>query len=111
MSLSKISEKFVINKLKMINQGNLKLVNYDGKVYHFGDLESDLSADINIKNPNFFLNIILGGSSAFGEAHMNKDFYSSNLTKFIELAARNIDLINKFSGSVKLQTIKNLPRM
>ena len=37
MSLSKISEKFVLNKLKLIKNGNLKLVNYDGKVYHFGD--------------------------------------------------------------------------
>ena len=30
-------EKFVINKLKLIKNGNLKLINYDGKVYHFGD--------------------------------------------------------------------------
>ena len=38
MSLIKISEKFVLNKLKKISQGNLKLINYDGKVFHFGDL-------------------------------------------------------------------------
>ena len=48
MSLSKISEKFVLNKLKNISQGNLKLINYDGKVFHFGDLESKLIADIKI---------------------------------------------------------------
>ena len=30
MSLSKISEKFVLNKLKNISQGNLKLINYEG---------------------------------------------------------------------------------
>ena len=29
-------------------KGNLKLVNYDGKVYHFGDLESSLVCDIKI---------------------------------------------------------------
>ena len=107
MSLSNISEKFVINKLKLIKNGNLKLINYDGKVYHFGDLENSLSTDIKINNPRFFLNLILGGSSAFGEAHMNKDFYSSNLTNLIELTAKNINLIYKFSGSLKLQTIKN----
>ena len=48
MSLIKISERFVINKLKKISQGNLKLINYDGKVYHFGDLEDSLVADITI---------------------------------------------------------------
>tara|TARA_B100001029_G_C15047863_1_gene448453 strand:+ start:775 stop:1956 length:1182 start_codon:yes stop_codon:yes gene_type:complete len=107
MNFSNLSEKFVINKLKLIKNGNLKLVNYDGKVYHFGDLEDTLTADIKIKNPKFYLNIILGGSSALGEAHINKDFYTTNLTNFIELTARNIDLIYKFSGSLKLQTIKN----
>ena len=107
MSLIKISERFVLNKLKKISQGNLKLINYDGKVFHFGDLESKLSSDIKINNPNFYLNVVMGGSSALGEAHMKKDFYSSNLTNLIELTARNINTIYSFSGSLKLQKIKN----
>ena len=107
MSLIKISERFVLNKLKKISQGNLKLINYDGKVFHFGDLESKLSSDIKINKPNFYLNVIMGGSSALGEAHMKKDFYSSNLTNLIELTARNINTIYSFSGSLKLQKIKN----
>ena len=107
MSLFKISEKFVLSKLKNISQGNLKLINYDGKVFHFGDLESKLSSDIKINNPNFYLNVVMGGSSALGEAHMKKDFYSSNLTNLIELTARNINTIYSFSGSLKLQKIKN----
>ena len=108
MSLFKISEKFVLNKLKSIKTGNLKLVNYDGQVYHFGNLEESFTADIKIINPNFYLNIILGGSSALGEAHISKDFYSTNLTNLIELTAKNIKLIHSFSGSAKLQTIKNI---
>ncbi len=107
MSFKKISEKFVLNKLKKINKGNLKLVNYDGKVFHFGDLENELSANIKINNSNFYLNVILGGSSAFGEAHINKDFYTTNLTDLIELTARNIKLIYKFSGTLKIQKIKS----
>ena len=107
MSLIKISERVVLNKLKKISQGNLKLINYDGKVFHFGDLESKLSSDIKINKPNFYLNVIMGGSSALGEAHMKKDFYSSNLTNLIELTARNINTIYSFSGSLKLQKIKN----
>ena len=107
MSLTKFSEKFVLNKLKKISQGNLKLINYDGKVFHFGDLESKLSSDIKINNPNFYLNVVMGGSSALGEAHMKKDFYTSNLTNLIELTAKNINTIYSFSGSLKLQKIKN----
>ena len=46
MSLFKISEKFVLNKLRFIKKGNLKLVNYDGQVYLFGDLKESFNADI-----------------------------------------------------------------
>ena len=63
MSLFKITEKFVLNKLKNISQGNLKLINYDGKVFHFGDLESKLSSNIKINKPNFYLNVVMGGLS------------------------------------------------
>jgi len=108
MSVTKLTEKFIIRKLEKIKNGNLKLVNYDGKVYHFGDLENSLTADIKINNPKFYSNIILGGSSALGEAHINKDFYSSDLKNLIELTAKNIDIIHTFSGSLKLQTIKNI---
>ena len=108
MSLIKISEKIILNKLKKIEYGSLKLINYDGQVFHFGDLESELTADIKINNSRFYFNIILGGSSALGEAHMSKDFYSSNLTNLIELTARNIKLVHSFSGSLRIQKIKNL---
>ena len=113
MSFLKISEKIVLNKLKKIKNGNLKLINYDGKVFHFGSLESNLSADIKINNPKFYFNIISGGSSALGEAHMNRDFYTSNLTNLIEISAKNIELVYSFSGSLKIKkiAIKRAKRM
>jgi len=107
MSLFKISEKIVLNKLKKIEFGSLKLINYDGQVFHFGNLENELTADIKINNEKFYFNIIVGGSSALGEAHMSKDFYSTNLTNLIELTARNIRLVHSFSGSLRIQKIKN----
>ena len=107
MSFLKVTEKIILNKLKKIKYGNLKLINYDGKVFHFGNLESALSADIKINSSKFYFNIISGGSSALGEAHMNKDFYTSNLTNLIEISARNIELVYSFSGSLKIKKIKN----
>ena len=107
MSLFKISEKIVLNKLKKIEYGSLKLINYDGQVFHFGNLEDELTADIKINNEKFYFNIIVGGSSALGEAHMSKNFYSTNLTNLIELTARNIRLVHSFSGSLRIQKIKN----
>ena len=97
MSLLNISEKFVLNKLKNLKKGNLRLVNYDGKVFHFGDLESSLTADIQINNKNFFFNIIVGGSSALGESYIKKDFYSSNLTNFYRRMTRS-EVVLRRSG-------------
>ena len=107
MSFLKVTEKIILNKLKKIKYGNLKLINYDGKVFHFGNLESALSADIKINSSKFYFNIISGGSSALGEAHMNKDFDTTNLTNLIEISARNIELVYSFSGSLKIKKIKN----
>ena len=58
----KISDDLYMNKLQNIKRGNLRLVNYDGKVYHFGELENELTADIKINNQKFFFKLILGGS-------------------------------------------------
>ena len=107
MSIYKIAEQFVLNKLKKLENGRLRLSNHDGEVFNFGKNSSPLMADILITNKKFYLNIILGGSSALGEAYVNKEFITSDLTKLIEITARNIQLIYTFSGSVKLQTIKN----
>tara|TARA_Y100001970_G_scaffold293443_1_gene440243 strand:- start:1252 stop:2439 length:1188 start_codon:yes stop_codon:yes gene_type:complete len=108
MSLAKIAEKFVMNKLNLIQYGNLRLINYDGKVYHFGNLNDSFTSDIKILNKRFYFNIIIGGGSALGEAYMNKDISTSNLTMLIELFAKNIKLIYSFSGKIKVQTVKNI---
>ena len=108
MSLAKIAEKFILNKLNLIQHGNLRLINYDGKVYHFGNLKETTTADIKIFNRKFYFNIILGGGSALGEAYMNKDVSSSNLTILIELLAKNIAIIYSFSGKIRAQVIKNI---
>ena len=107
MNFNKIAENYTLSKLKLLETGSLKLINYDGKEFSFGNPNSSLKADIKIINAKFYLNIILGGSSALGESYVDKDFETSDLTKLIEITARNINLIYKFSGSIKLQTIKN----
>ena len=96
MNFNKFSEKFILSKLKTLENGSLKLENYDGKVYQFGDLKKELKADIQINNPKFFTKLIMGGSSALAEAFIKKDFYTSNLTSLIELSARNIKFFLSF---------------
>ena len=96
LSPYKISENFVLKKLKSIKNGSLTLNNYDGKLYNFGDQNSNLKSEIKIHNPKFYFDIIRGGSSALAESYIKNDFETSNLPSLIELTAKNINITTSF---------------
>ena len=111
MNIKILSDKIVFNILKNIQFGYLELVNHDGEVYKFGDPNDTLKANIKIKNSNFTFNLIKGGSVGFAESYMKNDFETDNLSNLIEVTARNIKQIHKFSGVLDfpfLNFIKNI---
>ena len=102
MNLNKLSDKIVFNSLKFIKHGNLKITNHDGKEYTFGNSNERLSADLKINKPGLTFKIIKNGSVGLAEAYMDNYFETNNLTNLIELAAKNIKIVHKFSGSFDL---------
>ena len=58
-----------------------------------------------IKKPNFTYNLVSGGSIGFAECYMRGEFETNNLSNLIELTARNIKIIYKFSGLLDLPII------
>ena len=98
MFLNNTADKLVFNFLNKINYGYLELTTYDGKVLKFGNPNEKLYANILIKKPDFNYNLIRGGSIGFAESYMRGEFETDNLSNLIELTARNIDIIYKFSG-------------
>ncbi len=98
MFLHNIADKLVFKFLKKINYGFLELTTCDAKVLKFGDPNQKLKANILIKKPNFNYNLIRGGSIGFAESYMKGEFETDNLSNLIELTARNIEVIYKFSG-------------
>ena len=106
----RISENFVLRKLKSISNGSLILNNHDGKFHYFGDKNSNLKSQIKINNPKFYFNIVSGGSSALAESYIKNDFETSNLPSLIELTAKNIEIIHKFSGILNVAILKNIFR-
>ena len=93
-----ISDNISFKALKLIKNGRLNLTNYDGKKYSFGEEGKDLNVDLIIKKPGFTFGIIHKGSIGLAEAYMRGDFETNNLSDLIELTARNIKIIYKFSG-------------
>ena len=102
MNLNKLSDKIVFNSLKFIKYGNLKITNHDGKEYTFGNSNEILNADLKINKPGLTFKIIKNGSVGLAEAYMDNYFETNNLTNLIELAAKNIKIVHKFSGSFDL---------
>ncbi len=98
MKLSTLSDKIVFNILKDIEFGYLELFNHDGECYKFGNPNDPLKAKIIVKKSNFTFDLIKGGSVGFAESYMKNDFETDNLSNLIEITARNIKRIYKFSG-------------
>ena len=98
MKLSTLPDKIVFNILKDIEFGYLELLNHDGKQFKFGNPNDSLKAKIIIKKSNFTFDLIRGGSVGLAESYMKNDFETDNLSNLIEITARNIMQIYKFSG-------------
>ena len=108
MFLNKAADKLVFKFLNKINYGYLELTTFDGKVLRFGNSNENLKANIIIKSPNFNYNLIIGGSVGFAESYMRGEFETNNLSNLIELTARNIQVIYKFSGLLDFPIINLL---
>ena len=96
--LNKISDSIVFNTLKKIHYGYLEVTTFEGDTLKFGNPEEKLKAKIFIKHPNLNYNLIKGGSIGLAESYIQNYFETDNLTDLIEITARNIKLIYKFSG-------------
>ena len=98
MSLYNISDQIVFKILRNIEQGYLEIIKYDGELLKFGNPNSSLKSVLKIKKPSFSFNLIKGGSVGFAESYMRDEFETDNLSNLIEITARNIKIIYKFSG-------------
>ena len=108
MSLYNLSDKIVFKILKDIEYGYLEITKYNGELLKFGNSQSPLKAILKIKKPNFTFNLIKGGSVSFAESYMRDEFETDNLSNLIEITARNIKIIHKFSGLLDFPIINYL---
>ncbi|MFL2892139.1 MAG: class I SAM-dependent methyltransferase [Candidatus Pelagibacter sp.] len=98
MNLNNWSDKIVFSSLKLIKKGHLILTNYDDEKYLFGDPSQKLKVKIKINKAGLTYQIVKSGSTGLAEAYMRGDFETDDLTNLIELTAKNINLVYKFSG-------------
>ena len=102
--INNFSKKIAFSALKMIRHGKIIVIDYDNSKYEFGNDES-LVVFVKINRSDFFKKIISKGSIGMAEAYMNNEFETDDLSKLIELTAKNIEIIHKFSGILDLSFI------
>ena len=105
--INNLSKRIAFSALKMIKYGKIIVTDYDRNKYIFGSDES-LVVFIKINKSDFFKKIISKGSIGMAEAYMNNEFETDNLSKLIELTAKNIEIVHKFSGILDLSFINYL---
>jgi len=108
MGLYNFSDQIVFKILRDIKHGYLEITKYNGELLKFGNPNSPLKSVLKIKKPNFTFNLIKGGSVGFAESYMRNEFETDNLSNLIEITARNIKIIYKFSGLLDFPMINYL---
>ena len=105
MLIYKISDLIVFNALKSIKHGFLEIKKVNGEVLKFGNPDETLKVFLEIKDESLNYNLIKSGSIGLGESYMKDFFITNNLSDLIELTAKNIKTIYKFSGIFDLPFI------
>jgi len=98
MLIYKISDSIVFNALENIKHGFLEIKKINGDVLKFGNPNENLKVYLEIKDESLNYNLIKNGSIGLGESYMKDFFTTNNLSDLIELTAKNIKIIYKFSG-------------
>ena len=111
MHLYKLSDKIVFKILEGIKVGYIEIINYQGEIIGLGNSADSLKANLKIKKPDFTFNLIKNGSIGFAESYMRNEFETDNLSNLIEITARNIKTIYKFSGLLDFPIVNFLKNL
>ncbi len=105
--INNFSKKIAFSALKMIKYGKIIVTDYDQSKHIFGNDENSI-VFVKINRSDFFKKIISKGSIGMAEAYMNNEFETDNLSRLIELTAKNIEIVHKFSGILDLSFVNYL---
>ena len=97
---NKLCKKIVLRNLSNISKGTLSIVD-DGNKYTFGH-DSSINAEIKVNNPRFYTEVLLGGSIGAGESFIRGYWSSDDLTRVIQLMARNQSTMDTMEGPFKV---------
>lgn len=92
--LQRWARRFIFKLLSTIENDSLTII--EGHNTHvFGDKQAKLSAIVNIHNPHVYVDVLLRGDIAFGEAFGNKDITTPNTTDLVRVLVRQQAMLKR----------------
>lgn len=98
-----LAKKLLLSVLPALADGHLSLIDGDNS-YEFGNKDSDLHATLVVTHPRFYRQILLSGSIGAGEAFIQHHWNSPDLTKVVQIFARNLALLDKLEQKLSWLT-------
>lgn len=92
-------EKVVLSLLSRMKLGQLQLTLPSGELISIGNGQENIKAYITVKNPEFFKRCVLYGDIGFGEAYVDGDWETDNITNVIRWFLLNVETAPTVSGS------------
>ncbi|GAC15891.1 SAM-dependent methyltransferase [Aliiglaciecola lipolytica] len=81
-------------------EGMMTIKEHGVLVDRFGDVNSDLHAEINFLDPRAYRKLLFGGSVASGETYTENLWESPNLTDVIRIFARNLPMLDAWESKM-----------
>lgn len=101
-------EKAVLSMLSKMHLGTLNLTLPSGEQITLGNGDGGIVANAEIKNPYFFKRCVLYGDIGFGEAYVDGDWNTDNITNVIKWFLLNVDNAPTVSGSSSQSLVLNV---
>lgn len=97
----KICRKILLKVFSMLPQGHLVIKEQGGLVDAYGEKDSDIQAEINILDLNFYRRLLFGGSIASGETYVEGLWETPDLTHVIQIFARNLPVLDQWENKLE----------
>jgi cyclopropane-fatty-acyl-phospholipid synthase len=88
--ITRWAQAALFRTLRQLSGAHLTLLMPDGEQHAFGDPASDLRAVIRVHQERFFRRAVFGGDDGAGDAFMDGDWSTPDLTAVIRMAVRNL---------------------
>jgi cyclopropane-fatty-acyl-phospholipid synthase len=104
-------QKVIMDLLLKMELGTLNLVLPNGDFRVLGNGEGNVTANVEIKNEDFFKRCVLYGDIGFGESYVDGDWETDDITSVIKWFLLNIENAPTVSGSSAKTIITNFLKL